>query len=187
MGIQEEDVMSMVYTLEILSCRGLTIRGTVYKSLIWLKNWYEQQGDRGYLELALLQLCALCQMGLAQERDEALYREICALADTSMECLMENCAGISRHIKVSRQGIYSLIGKWMPNKKNPMTKSEVVEDILDKLVNHREGQYYYYYEKSCIGSNRPETAKKDLYKLVINQEESFFLDLKQFRIYTFEF
>lgn len=179
--------MSMVYTLEILNCKGLTIRETVHKSLVWLKAWYEQLGEKAYLELALLQICTLCQMGLAEEADEGLYRELCASADTSMEVLMENCTGISKHIKISRQGICRLIGKWMPSKNNPMTKSEVVEDIMDKLVNRRVGQYYYHYRRSRCGNNCPETAKKDLYKLVINRDESFFLDLKKFRIYTFDF
>ena len=186
MKIQENDIISMVYTLEILSCKGLTIRETVHNSLVRLKEWYEQLGEKAYLELALLQICALCQIGLAQEEDEGLYRELCALADTNMEALMENCTEISKHIKISRQGICRLIGKWMPNKNNPMTKSEVVDDIIDKLMNRKTGQYYYHYRKSRCGDSHSEIAKKDLYKLVINGDESFFLDLKKFRIYTFE-
>ena len=93
---------------------------------------------------------------------------------------------MAKQVKVSRPSIRSLIGKWMPNKKNSMTKSEVVEDIIDKLENQREGQYYYNYEKSWPKNRQSEEEKRDLYKLVINQEESFLLDLKQFRIYTFE-
>lgn len=186
MKIQEEAIMSMVYTLELLSYKGMTIRGTVHQSLIWLKEWYKQQGDSGYLELALLQISALCRMGLAQEEDIALYNELCALAETDMEKLLGDCAGIAKQVKVSRPAIRSLIGKWMPNKKNSMTKSDVVEDIINKLENQIEGQYYYNYEKSWLRKRQSEEGKRNLYKLVINQEESFLLDLKQFRIYTFE-
>ena len=186
MKIEEETIMSMIYTLETLSYRGLTIRGTVRKNLNWLKKWYKQESESEYLELALLQICALLRMGLVKEEDIVLYREICALADTSMENLMENCASMAKPVKVSRQSIYSLIGKWMPSKKNPMKQSDVVEAIMDKLINRREGQWYYYYEKSQSGNSYPETVKKGIYKLVINREESFFLDLKQFRIYTFK-
>ncbi len=186
MRIQEETILSMVYTLELLSYRGMTVRGTVHQSLVWLKKWYKQQGDPEYLELALLQISALCRMGLAQEEDRALYNELCILAGTDMEKLMESCGGMAKQVKVSRPSIRSLIGKWMPNKKNSMTKSEVVEDIIDKLENQREGQYYYNYEKSWPKNRQSEEEKRDLYKLVINQEESFLLDLKQFRIYTFE-
>lgn len=184
--IKEESVMSMIYTLETLNCRGLTIRGTVRKNLNWLKKWYNQEKEREYLELALLQICAVVRMGLVKEADIALYNEICAMADTSMEELLENCAGGTKPIKVSRQGIYSLIGKWMPSRKNQMKKSDVVDDIMDKLVNHREGEYYYCYERGQRGNSYPEIIKKDLYKLVINREENLFLDLKQFRIYTLE-
>lgn len=184
--IDQESILSMIYTLETLSCRGLTVRGTVRKNLNWLKKWYSQEETYEYLELALLQICALFGMGLIKKDDMALYREICSLADTSMEELLENCTCISKRVKVSRQGICSLIGKWMPGKKNPMKKSDVVEDIMDKLINRKEGEYYYCYQKYYAGNKCLETEKKDIYKLVINQEESFFLDLKQFRIYTFE-
>lgn len=184
--IDRESILSMMYTLEMLSSRGLTVRGTVRKNLNWLKKWYSQEMDQEYLELALLQICALFGMGLIKKDDMTLYNEICSLADTSMEELLENCTCISKRVKVSRQGIYSLIGKWMPGKKNPMKKSDVVEDIMDKLINHRQGQYYYCYERYYVGNKCPETEKKNMYKLVINQEESYFFDLKQFRIYIFE-
>ena len=184
MRIQEETILSMVYTLELLSYRGMTVRGTVHQSLVWLKKWYKQQGDPEYLELALLQISALCRMGLAQEEDRALYNELCILAGTDMEKLMESCGGMAKQVKVSRPSIRSLIGKWMPNKKNSMTKSEVVEDIIDKLENQREGQYYYNYEKSWPKNRQSEEEKRDLYKLVINQEESFLLVLRQYLVYT---
>lgn len=184
--IDQESILTMIYTLETLSCRGLTVRGTVRKNLNWLKKWYSQEETYEYLELALLQICALIGMGLINEDDMALYSEICMLADTSMEELLENCICVSKHVKVSRQGIGCLIGKWMPGKKNPMKKSDVVEDIMDKLINHREGQYYYCYEKYYVGNKYLETEKKDMYKLAINKEESYFFDLKKFRIYTFE-
>lgn len=184
--IEEESVMSMIYTLEALNSRGLTVRGTVRRNLNWLKKWYTQEEDREFLELALLQICAVFRMGLVKEADIALYNDICALADTTMEELLGNYTSMAKTIKLSRQGIYGLIGKWMPSRKNPIKKSDVVEDIMDKLVNHREGQYYYCYEKGQSGNSYPEMMRKDLYKLVINREESFFLDLKQFRIYTFE-
>ena len=67
-----------------------------------------------------------------------------------------------------------------------MTKPEVVEDIMEKLNNHRVGQYYYCYERAGTRKNSKESEKKDIYKLVINQEESFFLDMRQFRIYVLE-
>lgn len=184
--IDRESIISMMYTLETLSCRGLTVRGTVHKNLNWLKKWYGQEDSQEYLEMALLQICALFGMGLIKKDDITLYREICSLADTSVEELLENCISMSKPVKVSRQGIYSLIGKWMPGKNNPMKKSEVVEDIMDKLMNHREGQYFYCYERHRGGDKYMGAENKDMYKLVISQEESYFFDLKQFRIYIFE-
>ncbi|MCI9298988.1 MAG: hypothetical protein HFI10_16330 [Lachnospiraceae bacterium] len=184
--MEEESIIAMVYTLEVINCRGLTIRGVVRKNLTWLKSWYEQQKDEEYLEQALLQICALFRMELANEGDMELYEEICALAGISLESLMEHCTRMGKRIKVTRQGISGLIGKWMPSRKNPMTKPEVVEDIMEKLNNHRVGQYYYCYERAGTRKNSKESEKKDIYKLVINQEECFFLDMRQFRIYVLE-
>ena len=184
--IEEEYILSMIYTLSALSCRGMTIRGIVRRNLNWLKKWYGQEQDRELLELALLQICAVFRMGLVKEADIALYNDICALAGTSMEELLESCAPMAKPMKISWYGIQGLIGKWMPSRKNPMKKSEVVDDIIDKLVNHREGQYYYCYERNRSGDRYPEMLENDVYKLVINREESYFFDLKQFRIYTFK-
>lgn len=184
--IEEDSIMSMIYMLTTLSNKGLTVRGTVRKNLNWLKKWYSQEGGQEYLELALLQICALFGMGLVKEADIELYNDICTLAGTSMEELLEGCTSMAKPVKVSRNGIYGLIGKWMPSKKYPMKKSDVVDDIIDKLANHREGEYYYCYEKGQSGNCYPELLRKDIYKLIINREESFFLDLKQFCIYIFE-
>ena len=57
--IEEEYILSMIYTLSALSCRGMTIRGIVRRNLNWLKKWYGQEQDRELLELALLQICAV--------------------------------------------------------------------------------------------------------------------------------
>lgn len=184
--IEEKSVLSMVYMLEVLNRRGLPVRENVRKNLNWLKKWYSQEEDEEFLELALLQICAVIKMGLVREADIALYNDICALAGTSMEELLESCAPMAKRMKISRYGIQGLIGKWMPSRKNPMKKSEVVDDIIDKLVNHREGQYYYCYERNRSGDRYPEMLENDVYKLVINREESYFFDLKQFRIYTFK-
>lgn len=184
--IEEESVLSMIYMLESLNSRGLSIRETVRKNLKWLKKWYSQEEYEEFLELALLQICAVIRMGLVRDEDIVLYNDICALAGTSMEELLESCASMAKPMKISWYGIQGLIGKWMPSRKNPMKKSEVVDDIMDKLENHREGQYYYCYEKDGSSNYYPEMLKKDVYKLVINREESYFLDLMRFRIYTFE-
>lgn len=184
--IEEKSVLSMIYMLEVLNRRGLPVRENVRKNLNWLKKWYSQEEDEEFLELALLQICAVIKMGLVREADIALYNDICALAGTSMEELLESCVPMAKRMKISRYGIQGLISKWMPSRKNPMKKSEVVDDIIDKLVNHREGQYYYCYERNRSGDRYPEMLENDVYKLVINREESYFFDLKQFRIYTFK-
>lgn len=57
--IEEKSVLSMVYMLEVLNRRGLPVRENVRKNLNWLKKWYSQEEDEEFLELALLQVCAV--------------------------------------------------------------------------------------------------------------------------------
>ena len=62
-----------------------------------------------------------------------------------------------------------------------MAISEVIEEIIDHVKNHAEGRYIYQYSHSS-GSTQEEP---EVYKLVINEEESYFYDVKNFRCYTF--
>ena len=48
----------MMYALETLHNRGITVKETVYESIHNLNQWYEQSGNYKYLELALLHLQA---------------------------------------------------------------------------------------------------------------------------------
>ena len=46
----------MMYALETLHNRGITVKETVYESIHNLNQWYEQSGNYKYLELALLHM-----------------------------------------------------------------------------------------------------------------------------------
>lgn len=181
---QREDILSMMYTLSILHYKGVSAGKTVHDSLMRLREWYEQSGDRRYLELALLVLCAACGLGAAWESDGELYRAICSLAEVELEEILEDSIMVAEHIKANKAQIRRIIGKWMPTRQNPMTKTEMVDDILDKVIHQREGQYYYHREYNR-GQNR-EACSEDLYKLVISPEKSFLLNLKQFKVYIFD-
>ena len=62
-----------------------------------------------------------------------------------------------------------------------MTINEVIEEIIDRVKNHAEGRYIYQYSRT-FGSTQEEP---EVYELVINEEESYFYDVKNFRFYTF--
>ena len=74
-----------------------------------------------------------------------------------------------------------MIRKWMPSKKNPMTIMQVVDDIIDKVTNQRFGHYYYRYTRG-----QGDNTQEDIYELAINESECYFLDIKDFKIYTFK-
>lgn len=178
-------MFSMVYTLQTLHSRGILIQDTIQMSLACLRDWYQMSGDSRYLELALLQMRACFELGVSVERNIALYTQICELANVSLEEVMMQGLGLAKRIKPSKSQVRRMIGKWMPTKDNPMTISQVVEDIIDKVIHKKEGDYYYCYKKSGR-STLNDMKQEELYKLIITKSECYFIDLNKFLIYLFE-
>lgn len=188
MDLDREDnemVFSIVYTLEILHNKGVLIQNTIQMSLSCLMDWYRMSGDSRYLELALLQMRACFELGISSEHNIALYTQICELAHVELEEVMKQKLGLAKRVKPNKSQVRSMIGKWMPSKDNPLTINQVVEDIIDKVVNKKEGAYYYSYKKSS--RNKIEDIKREnLYKLIITKSECYFIDLHKLIVYLFE-
>ena len=98
---------------------------------------------------------------------------------------MKQKLGLAKRVKPNKSQVRRMIGKWMPSKDNPLTINQVVEDIIDKVVNKKEGVYYYSYKKSS--RNKIEDIKREnLYKLIITKSECYFIDLHKLIVYLFE-
>ncbi len=176
----EQSLYCMIYTLEILHHKGLSIRDTIRESLAYLKDWYQMTGERRYLEIAILQIRAGFQLKMLSMEELEFYHEVCEQMSLTLEDILRENLLIAKEIKLNRAQIKSMIRKWMPSKKNPMTIMQVVDDIIDKVANHRFGHYYYRYTRG-----QGESTQEDIYELVINTSECYFLDIKDFKIYTF--
>lgn len=188
MKLDREDndmLFSTIYTLQTLQNNGIRIQDTIQMSLTYLIDWYQMSGDSRYLELALLQMRACFELGISGEHNIALYTRICELAHIELEEVMKQRLGLAKRIKPNKSQVRRMIGKWMPSKDNPLTIHQVVEDIIDKVVNKKEGAYYYCYKKSS--RNTIEDIKQEnLYKLIVTKSECYFIDLHKFIIYFFE-
>lgn len=182
MEIEKEEIQMTIYTLQSLCYKGISIPGTVRMSLQNLIQWYETTNDMRYIQTALLQLCALSEMGMMRESDVELYNTVCKCAGWGeMECWKYGLYAVKR-VKVNKTQVKALIRRWKPSHDNPMAIGEVVSDIIDKVKNKKVGHYYYTYERN---SKRNKAIEKDVYKLVVEMDQSYFWDIKHFKCYTF--
>lgn len=176
-----QELYVMIFALQTLHNRGITIRETVFDSLKNLLQWYQQSGKKEYLELAILHMQAYANMGFAIDDEDKTVKEILKLTGKTRNDFFPRGHIIGKCVKVSKVQIRGMIGRWRPSKDNPMTIGEVVDDIIEKINRHQEGRFIYQYQRKLPGDgNEPE-----VYELVINKDESYFFDVRKFRFYTF--
>ena len=184
MEIEKEEVQMTIYTLQSLCFKGISIPETVRMSLENLVQWYESANDSKYIHTALVQICALSEMGMMRDSDVELYKKVYEHAEWGEEELWKHHLFITKKIKPNKSQVKALIRKWMPSRNNPMTIAEVVDDILDKVKNCKQGHYYYCYERKNQRKQSDQNGR-DIYKLVIESHQSFLLDIKAAKCYTF--
>lgn len=177
-----KELYVMMFALESLHNRGITVRETIMESLQNLLEWYRQSGKEKYMELALLHMQAYANMGFGLDEEEPVVQEILSITGKTRNDFFPRGYVFGKKIKITKPQIRSMIGRWRPSGENPMTIDEVVDDIMRKLKQHKPGKYIYQYDrKISFGETEPE-----VYELVISDEESYFYDVKKFRFYTFE-
>lgn len=179
-GNKTQNLYVMMFTLQTLHNRGISIKETVYGSLENLLQWYNCSLDKKYLELAQMHMQAYVNMGFALDEKVPCIYQILFLSGKKASDFFPRDSLPSKRIRINKAQIRGMLGKWCPTKENPMTIHEVVDDILWKLKNQQEGHYIYQYQKKSTKEGIPE-----IYELVINREESYFFDVKNFRFYTF--
>lgn len=175
-----DEIYVMMYTLQTLHNKGISIKKTVYESVANLIDWYEQFENREYLELALLHIQAYVNMGFALDDAEPVVKKILQLTGKTKEDFFprENRCRFGKKIKLNRSSVRGMIGKWKATRENPKTVAELVDEIIEKVKTHEEGRYIYQYQ-------RKNTEDMEIYELVIQKEECYFYDVKNFRFYTF--
>ena len=77
----KEIVYQMLYAMEMLSYKGISIGETVRRSLKYYIDNYKESGEKKYLDLALLQIKAGLEFGTpwqCQRADDGkLYGRVC--------------------------------------------------------------------------------------------------------------
>jgi len=184
--IQRQEIDMAIYTMQSLCIKGISVPETIRMSLQNLVQWYEFTKESKYIETALMHLCALSEMGMMRDSDAELYNTVCKYAGWGeMECWKYGLY-MTKKIKPNKTQVKALIQRWKPSHDNPMAIGEVVSDIMDKVKNKKAGHYYYSYVRSYErNSNRNKAIEKDIYKLIVETDQSYFWDIKHFKCYTF--
>lgn len=175
-----DEIYVMMYTLQTLHNKEISIKKTVHESVANLTDWYEQSGNKEYLELAFLHIQAYVNMGFALDDADSIVKKFLQLTGKIKEDFFprENMCRFGKKIKLNRSSVRGMIGKWKATRENPKTVTELVDEIIEKVKKHEEGRYVYQYQ-------RRNTEDVEVYELVIQKEESYFYDVKNFRFYTF--
>lgn len=178
-------IYQMLYAMEMLSYKGISITETIELSLNYYIENYKSSKDERYLELAALQVKAGLEFGIMTEKSLFLYNEVRSLAGMSFDDILKKELFISKKMKLSKSQIRKIFRKWMPSKTNGMPLSELVDDVIYKISNKVIGSYIYCYRKYDT-TEREDKLKNDIYHLVVNDTECYLFDLKGFTVYTFE-
>lgn len=177
LSLYEKEVRSIINVLGSLNYRGISIKETLETSLFFLKQQYEFSKNKKYLELAVLYIQAYMSMGHVYEEEQEIFDDIVDELGKD-NVLFTKSFMCGKKVKLSRGQVRSMIGRWMPSKKNPMKIGEVVDDIIKKVSKREYGRYYYEYTSAKRGGEN-----SFLYELVINEEESFFHDITNQKYY----
>lgn len=176
----EQNLYVMMYTLHSLNYIGISITETVLSSLKRLLFWYRESSDARYLEEAELHMRAYANMGYALDDGHKEISELLELLGKKGEDFYPCGFVLGKRIKLTKTQVRSMIGKWKPSKENPMTISQVVDDIIAKVSAHQEGRYVYKYSRKSSG----QADEPEIYELVVNSETCYFYDVNNFRFYT---
>ena len=184
--IEDRQIMyQMMYAMEMLSYKGISISKTIELSLKYYLENYKSSEDKRYLDLAMIQVKAGMEFEIMTENALVLYNEVCRLSGMSFDDILKKELFVSKKIKLSKSQIRKIFRKWMPSKTNGMTLSELVDDVTYKVSNKVIGSYIYCYRKYDTTENE-DKLKNDIYHLVVNETECYLFDLKGFTVYTFE-
>lgn len=177
-------IYQMMYAMEMLSYKGISISKTIELSLKYYLENYKSSKDERYLDLAMIQVKAGLEFEIMTENALVLYNEACSLSGMDFDEILKKELFVSKKIKLNKSQVRRVFRKWMRSKISGMTMSELVDDVIYKVSNKVTGSYTYCYRKYDTSENE-DKLKNDIYHLVVNETESYLFDLKEFTVYTF--
>lgn len=178
--LEEKELYIMMYSLQSLHNKGISVKETVMKAIRYLLIWYRQTEDMRYLHMARIHMQAYVNFGYALDQKDGAIRQMLELSGDSADDFRPGRLFFGKQIKLTKSQVRGMIGKWRATEENPMTISQVVDDIMEKVSKHQEGHYIYEYQRKVHGGVCPP----DIYELVVSDEICYFYDVKNFKFYS---
>lgn len=148
----------------------------------YLKRYYEINPDRKYLVCLVLHIQVYLEMGYDYDDNKDCFNAILEKLGTDRETMFPKNFYHSTKIKLNKSQVRSMIGKW--NASNRVSITEVVDDIIKKVKEHKQGIYYYNNNRGRSIASDDET-NREVYELVISEKECYFRDVKRKKYFTF--
>ena len=173
-----------------LQLNGVSPKEVIIHSIQYLMELYQpeqgeasqnQEGGRqrqAILAKAILLTEAYIELGFPYESSQALFEQIfhtAGLTEDEIRSFQRRCA---EKLRLNKSKIGSVLGRWNPRDHSD-TKKNVIEDIMEKIKNHEQGEYFYY-------SRWKYPRQEDIYQLVVEPEGSYLCHVNRQKYYEFE-
>ena len=138
---EDKDLWIMLHSFNALRRKNIALDEGIRKSLEHLNNFYEVTNDKRYMDVAVQEIKAFLILGGEYLRNKEQFDPILASEGIDLEQLLSRY-GIKR-VKLNKSQIRGLFRKWMPSKENPAKISEVVDEIIERVLHRQIGRYLY--------------------------------------------
>ncbi len=178
-----ERLKAVELAYRVISYTGLSPKSILILSIQEQKRLYDLHGEKEILEAAVLQIRVYCKMGYLYDSQKVLFDPI--LSELNMQkkdvlpCRVDHAIQIK---KLTKTRIRSMIKGWNVSGKQICTATQLVEEIYQNLVEHRNGVYLYNSEGDEKSMSRIRS-----YELVIREEECYFYDMIKDEAYHFSY
>ncbi|MCI9440976.1 MAG: hypothetical protein HFH15_07025 [Ruminococcus sp.] len=167
---------------EVIIC---SIRYLMESCTAWRKGREDLQNaeadlpkEAAMLKKAVLFIQVYIELGFSYESHAELFEQVFEAAGLTEDEVLSFKRRFAQKLKLNRTKIDSVLGRWNP-KYHSNTKKEVINDIMEKIKNKEQGEYFYY-------SKQKYSEQKDVYQLVVEQDGSYFCHVNKQKYYEFE-
>lgn len=161
----------------LITC-NLRLNEIIDDTFDYLDSLFMSTSKKEYLFCALLFIQSFYELGADLSKHSNFIKRVFEFFNIEGNDILYNSTNISQVIRINKAQIRTMIRQWTPNKKNPLSITEVVNDIYDKLSSNKHGTYQYI----CY---HPDNSF-DLYELIIHSNERFFHDVRRKKYFTFK-
>lgn len=170
----QDNVESIKLSFAYISYETMSLREVVISSVSWVYNYYLATKNKQLLYKGLLVIEAYLQSGFPYEYGAEHFDRILSSLDTSREQVFPSAYYNAAKIKLAKATIGRIFYNWKSPSKNGKTKSQIIDEIINKVKNHDQGVYTYYNNYGNV------------YVLVINEVECYIHDQTRHLFFTFE-